>query len=102
MSQQKISCANQQINANQAAVVLLTDPSGVGNPPDITKLIITNTSATATLVTLSDGINNYYYGVPAGGCLIDDGLVSSDIRSTQWTVQTAQSVNSVYISACYD
>ena len=102
MSQQQIKVANQQINANQAAVTILTDPAGVGNPPDIEKLILANSSTTASLVTLSDGINNYYYEVPAGGCVIDNGTIEADVRSTAWTVQVAQSINSLYVTACYD
>jgi hypothetical protein len=101
MSQQQVPVVNQQINANSSAVTILTDALGVGNPPDITKLIIANTSATASLVTISDGINNYYYCVPAGGTVID-GELYADVRSTKWTAQVAQSINSIYISATYD
>ncbi len=102
MSQQNILTATTQINANQAAVTILTDPTGVGNPADITKLILANTSVTASLVTLSDGVNNYYYCVPAGGSIVDDGLISSDKASTKWTVQVAQSINSLYVTVNYD
>ena len=60
MSQQKIVEKSVQINANTSAVNILTDFSGDPVPADIKKIILANQSATPTLVTLTDGVNNYY------------------------------------------
>ena len=72
MSQQKIVDKSWQINNTTAPQTILTDFTGDPVPADIKKLILANSSATATLVTLSDGVNNYYYNVPANGTIIDN------------------------------
>ena len=98
MSQQKIIDKSWQINATVAPQTILTDAVGNPVPADIKKIILANSSATPTLVTLSDGVNNYYYNVPANGTIIDIDI-TSDSASTAWTVTTATSVNSLWVSA---
>ena len=97
MSQQNIVDKSWQINSSVAPVTILTDASGQPVPADIKKIILANSSATPTLVTLSDGVNNYYYNLPANGTIIDEDI-ESDRASTAWTITCATSVNSVWAS----
>jgi len=107
MSTQKI----RQISAvlvNTTPFVLETDTPGQSAPADINKLILANSSATAVQVTLSDGVNNYYYVVPAGGTVIDNNILSDggDIAlnlpaSTQWTLTLAANVTSILATATF-
>jgi hypothetical protein len=100
MSQQNVPSASRQINASVAAVQLIADPAGDPVPVDINKLILSNTSATGTLVTVTDGVVNYYYNVGAGATVIDTEL-EADRASTGWTVTCATSVNSLWVTAIF-
>lgn len=97
MSQANTSTTSIQINSSVAPVTLFTKQGDT--PPDIKKLILANTSATACLVTISDGVKNYYYVVPASNTLIDNGFLTSDKASTSWTATCNTSVNSIYVTA---
>jgi hypothetical protein len=72
---------------------------------DITSLTITNSSATATLLTLSDGTNSYIFsaaGGPGWGITIpfNPPLPAASVN-TAWTVACGTSVSSVYVVAQY-
>jgi hypothetical protein len=101
MSQQNVPSASLQINASVTAKQLIADATGDPVPVDINKLILSNTSATACLVTVSDGVNNYYYNVNAYCTVIDNNL-EADCRSTGWTVTCATSVNSLWVTATFN
>ena len=65
---------------------------------DIADLIITNASSTGTLVTLSDGTNNYHFYAPANDTRVytEINLVDST-PNTPWTAQVAQSGANIYV-----
>ena len=72
---------------------------------DITSLTITNSSATATLLTLSDGTNSYIFsaaGGPGWGVTIpfNPPLPAASVN-TAWTLTCGTSVSSVYVVAQY-
>ena len=106
MSQSIVPAAAVQLNANVTPYTLI--PSTGPVPPDIEEIIFANTSASPCMVTLSDGINDYYYEVPANATIIDHNIPShggdaaKNINpSAGWTVQCGSSVNSMYVSAIY-
>ena len=102
MSARNIQVASLQITSSTAAKTLYATTANQGFPPDIDKLIISNTSSTSTLVTLSDGVNNYYYSIgpnTSNPVTIDSNTIPSDRASTAWTVQCGTSVASIYITA---
>ncbi len=70
---------------------------------DITSLIISNGSATATAVTLSDGSVSYSYNLPAGGGLVSnfDPPLKATTSNVAWTLQCGTSVASVYCNIVY-
>lgn len=102
MSTQKQPQFSIQINADQGVKTLVANTTKEGDSPDITKLILANTSATPCLVTISDGISNYYYEVPANNTIVDGIGLNADVSSTAWTAQCGSSVNSIWISGNYD
>jgi len=72
---------------------------------DITSLTITNSSGTATLLTLNDGTNSYIFSAAAGpgwGITIpfNPPLPAASVN-TAWTVACGTSVASVYVVAQY-
>ncbi len=107
MSSQKIRQISV-ILTNTTPFTLETDTPGEPVPADISKLILANTSATAVQVTLSDGVNNYYYAVPPGETVLDHDIPSDggDIAlnlpaSTKWTVTLAANVTSLCVTAIF-
>ena len=72
---------------------------------DITSLTITNSSATATLLTLSDGTTSYIFSAgvgPGWGVTIpfNPPLPAASVN-TAWTLTCGTSVSSVYVVAQY-
>jgi hypothetical protein len=77
---------------------------GSGVYTDITNLTITNSSATALIVTLTDGTSNYIYALAAnGGIEIPFGSTPLPAASanTVWQLTCGTSVSSIYVVAQY-
>lgn len=70
---------------------------------DITSITVTNGSATATTVTLSDGTVSQVYNVPAGGgfTIPYNPPMPATTANTAWTLQCGTSVASVYCNIVY-
>jgi len=90
-------------SSTSATTVVTAGASGVYN--DIYGLVLTNSSATATTATLSDGTTSYVFEVPAGdtrGFMLPAGdAVSAASAATAWTVACGTSVASLYIAAFF-
>jgi len=97
----------QNIRGTSAASVQTTDQSshtlvasgGAGVYTDLRSLVITNETATATVVSLSDGTVTYKIAIAAnGGIAIDwsDGLPATS-AATAWTVQSSATVTLDFI-----
>lgn len=70
---------------------------------DIASIAFANSSASATLATLSDGTNSYYFWVPAGdmrGAVYQVPLPATTVNTT-WTVTCGTSVASLYVTVEY-
>lgn len=64
---------------------------------DIDLLIITNASSTGSLVTLSDGTNNYHFYAPANDTRAYGISLVDSTPNTAWTAQVAQGGANIYI-----
>jgi hypothetical protein len=70
---------------------------------DITSITLANSSATATLATLSDGTNSYIFYVPGGdtrGAAYQVPLAATTVN-TAWTLTCGTSVASLYVTITY-
>lgn len=77
--------------------------AGAGVYADIASITFVNSSATATLVTFSDGTNSYYFYAPAGdmrGAVYQVPLAATT-ANTAWTVTCGTSVASLYVTVEY-
>ena len=91
------------ITSTNSATNILTGAASVFN--DIASLTITNSSGTATLLTLSDGTNSYIFSAGAGpgwGITIpfSPPLPASSVN-TNWTLACGTSVASIYVVVGY-
>ncbi len=89
------------ITNTTAASVVVSQIASTFN--DISSIVLSNTSATATLCTLTDGTNNYHYYVPGGdmrGAAYNVPLPATAINTT-WTLATATAVTSLYCTIVY-
>lgn len=70
---------------------------------DITHLSVTNGSATATTVTLSDGSVSFIYNVSAGGGFVENfnPPLPATTLNASWTLQCGTSVASIYCNVVY-
>lgn len=70
---------------------------------DLTCITVTNGSATATLVTLTDGTKPCVYNVPAGGGFVIPLSTprKATTANTAWTLQCGTSVASIYVVIDY-
>jgi hypothetical protein len=77
--------------------------AGSGVYADISSLIVTNSSTTATLVTLSDGTVSFVYSVPAGSgfTMPFSPPLPATSANTAWTLACGTSVASVYCNVVY-
>ena len=97
MSNQNIPQYSGQINNVATAVTIVPKaPTGSGGS-DIRTLLLANTSATPPLVTLSDGVNNWYILVPANNTITLHNI-PSDRLATGWTLTCSPGVNSIWYS----
>ena len=73
---------------------------GVGIYLDITTFVVTNRSATATVVTLGDGTNNYTYAIAANGGIVINfpTPLPASSTATQWTVLNSAGVACDYMA----
>ena len=90
------------ITSSTAATTVVT-AGGASVFTDISSLTVTNSSATATTITLSDGTTPFVYNCPAnGGFTIQfNPPVPATTANTAWTLQCGTSVASVYCSIVY-
>jgi hypothetical protein len=67
---------------------------------DITTFVVTNRSATATVVTLGDGTNNYTYAIAANGGIVINfpTPLPASSTATQWTVLNSAGVACDYMA----
>ncbi|MFI4919881.1 MAG: hypothetical protein ACHP65_10040, partial [Legionellales bacterium] len=89
------------IASDTSSHTLIAASGSAGYYIDLTQLEITNGSNTNTVLTISDGTNNYNYALaPLGGVISKPGeypkLAAS--ANTAWTAQLSVSAN-VYINA---
>lgn len=70
---------------------------------DITSLTVTNGSATATTVTLSDGTFSAVYNVPGGGGFVNtfSPPLPATAANVAWTLTCGTSVASIYVVAVF-
>jgi len=70
---------------------------------DITSLILSNGSTTATAATLSDGTTSYVFNLPAGGGLVSNFSppLKATTANTAWTLTCGTAVSSVYCNIVY-
>jgi len=104
MSHQVIPQQSIQIKNTTSAQTLLSVPNSIPIVPDIRKLILANASSSNCLVTLSDGVKNYYYAVPANSTITDSYIPSTGTnanKSGQWTIACASSIDSLWVSAIF-
>jgi len=90
------------ITASTSSTTVVT-AAGSGVYADITHLTITNSSATALIVTLGDGTNSYIYALAANGGLTTSyptPLVATS-TNTAWTLTCGTSVSSIYVVIQY-
>jgi hypothetical protein len=68
------------------------------NYVDLTYLTLANNSGTPTLVTLSDGTNDYYFEVGAYSTVkaLDNGALIASNPDTNWTIQCGTGVSSLF------
>ena len=88
------------ITSSTAATTVIA--AGVANVyTDIISIAITNSSATALIVTLSDGTNSYIYAIAAnGGIMIQPtSPIPATSANTVWQLTCGTSVASVYVVA---
>jgi len=76
-----------------------------GKYTDIVSIVLTNSGASPTLFTLSDGTNSYYYYVPSGdmrGAVygIGSALEATTVH-TAWTGVCGTSTSSLYATITY-
>ena len=88
-------------SSTASTTVVTAGASGVFN--DVTSIVFTNSSSTATVVTLSDGTASYTYIVPPTdmrGVAYPVPLAETT-AATAWTVTCTTSVASIIVDACY-
>ena len=90
------------ITASTSETTIVTAAAGVFN--DLTSLTITNSSSTATLVTLKDstgGTTRAIYSIAAnGGITIPFPTPKAQATANNnWTLTCGTSVSSIYVSA---
>lgn len=88
---------------SSTSVTTVVAAGGSGVFTDITSLIIMNSSATATLVTLSDGTVSYVYylGAGSGFTMPFNPPLPATTANTAWTLTCGTSVASVYCNVVY-
>lgn len=87
--------------ASTASAAVVTGVSNIFS--DISSISLANSGASATLFTLSDGTNSYYFYVPAGdmrGAVYQVPLAATTV-ATNWTGQCGTSTSSVYCTIQY-
>lgn len=87
------------ITSSTAATTIV--PAVPGRYTNLTSLVITNSSASATLVTLSDGTKSYIYSVQGPGGLVMSKATpkAATNPNTVWTITCGTSLASLYIDA---
>lgn len=94
-------------DSNAITITSSTSPatliSGIASTKtDIENIVFANSSATATLATLSDGTKSFYFYIPAGNTIgISNTLYQATTANTAWTVTCGTSVASLYVSTNY-
>ena len=88
------------ITSSTAATTVIA-AGGANVYTDIISIAITNSSATALIVTLSDGTNSYIYAIAAnGGIMIQPtSPIPATSANTVWQLTCGTSVASVYVVA---
>jgi hypothetical protein len=85
-------------NSNSSTTLLAAGAAGILN--DIPQLMFTNSSATATVVTITDGTNSYNFALAAsGGCIVPIYLKATT-AATAWTWSNSASAT-VYAVGSY-
>lgn len=88
------------LDSSSSSAVSFIASGGASVFTDITELIITNDSATATIVTLSDGTATYKFAINANGGLTKSFLspLPATSAATAWTVLNSAAVSCHYIA----
>ena len=86
-------------SSTSATTIITAGASGVYN--DIISLAITNSSATALIVTISDGTKSLVYAIAAnGGIMIQPSSpIAATSAATAWQITCGTSVASIYVVA---
>ena len=87
------------MSSTSATTIITAGASGVYN--DIISLAITNSSATALIVTISDGTKSLVYAIAAnGGIMIQPSSpIPATSAATAWQITCGTSVASIYVVA---
>ena len=87
------------VTDNSSHTIITAGASGIFN--DIISLAITNSSATAVFVTVSDGTASYIYAIAAnGGIMIQPATpIPATSSATAWTATVSSGVSSIYYVA---
>ncbi|TDK63563.1 hypothetical protein [Sapientia aquatica] len=90
------------ITSSTAATTIIT-AGGAGVFNDITRLTVTNGSATATAITLSDGTYSEVFNCAAGGGfnIEFNPPMPATTAATAWTITCGTSVASIYVGTTY-
>jgi hypothetical protein len=90
------------ITSSTTATTVVT-AGGASVFTDLTSLTVTNSSATATLVTLSDGTVSMVFNVPGGGgfTMPFNPPMPATTANTAWTLTCGTSVASIYCNVVY-
>lgn len=88
------------LDSSSSSAVSFIATGGTGVFTDITELVITNDSATATIVSLTDGTKTYKFAINANGGLTKSfisPLVASS-SATAWTILNSAGVSCHYVA----
>jgi hypothetical protein len=90
------------ITSSTAATTIVT-AAGASVFADINSIDVTNGSATATSVTLSDGTTSFIYNCAAGGGFVKQFIppLPATTANTAWTLTCGTSVASIYCNVVY-
>lgn len=90
------------ITASVTSTTVVT-AGGAGVFTDITTLTVTNSSATALIVTLSDGTTSFIYALAAnGGIAFPNTFMPATTANVAWTLTCGTSVSSIYVTVVYE
>ena len=83
---------------NTDSKTLIAAPTN-GDRVYLTDIIIANTSATATRITLTNGDTSFTLPCPVGGAVVNLNKPLVGAADTAWTFAAAASASTIYVAA---